>query len=153
MCVRRARGVVANLLTFRPMSLGKVWNPLSPSYGVNKYILAKSVECLPMVRETEVHSQVESYQRFKKRHLMPPWLALSIIRLGSRLNWIYPGEGVTPSHTPWCSSYWKGSFWVPLNKGHQLYLYIYIYVVYSITFQTFLYRHLQLSYALEKSVF
>ena len=26
---------------------------------------------------------------------------------------------------PWCNSYWKGSFWVTLDYGHQLYLLIF----------------------------
>ena len=30
------------------------------------------VECSPMARETEVQSQVESYQRLKKWYLIPP---------------------------------------------------------------------------------
>ena len=33
-------------------------------------------------------------------------------------------EGVAPSHTPWCSSYRKGSLRVTLDYGHQLYLLI-----------------------------
>ena len=31
-------------------------------------------------------------------------------------------EGVAPSPTPWCSSYWKGSPRVTLDYGRQLYL-------------------------------
>ena len=34
--------------------------------------LTKCVDCLLMVRETGVQSQVESYQRLKKWYLMPP---------------------------------------------------------------------------------
>ena len=30
-------------------------------------------------------------------------------------------EGVAPSPTPWCSSYRKGSLWVTLDYGRQLY--------------------------------
>ena len=52
-------------------------------------------------------SQVKSYQ--------------SNIRYVSRVKWSNPGKGVTPSPTPQCSSYWKGSFLVSLNYGHQLY--------------------------------
>ena len=33
-------------------------------------------------------------------------------------------EGVAPSPTFWCSSYRKGSLWVTLNYGRQLYLLI-----------------------------
>ena len=44
------------------------------------------------------------------------------------------GNGVAPSPTPWCSSYWKESLQVTLDYGHQLYfLYIYIYIyIYNI---------------------
>ena len=41
---------------------------------------------LPMVRETRVQSQVESYQRLKKWYLMPPCFTLSIIRYGSKIK-------------------------------------------------------------------
>ena len=67
--------------------------------------LALWVKCSPMVRDTGVQSQVESYQRLKKWYLMLPCLALSIIRWGLS----NPGNGVAPSPTPRCSSYWKGS--------------------------------------------
>ena len=77
-----------------------------------------------MTRETLVQSQVESYQRLKKWYLMPTCLTLSIIRYGSRVKWSNPGKGVAPSSTPWCSSYRKGSLWVTLDYGHQLYLLI-----------------------------
>ena len=33
-------------------------------------------------------------------------------------------EGVAPSPTPWCTSYRKGSLWVTLDYGRQLYLLI-----------------------------
>ena len=32
-----------------------------------------------------------------------------------------PGKGVAPSPTLWCSSYRKGSLWVTLDNGRQLY--------------------------------
>ena len=66
-----------------------------------------------MARETGVQSQVESYQRLKKWYLIPPCLTLSIIRYVSRVKWSNPWKRVTPSPTPWCSSYWKGSFCLP----------------------------------------
>ena len=73
------------------------------------------LECLPMTRETGFESQVESYQRLKKWYLMPPCLAFSTIRWGSRVNWSNPGNGVAPSPTHWCCNYWKGSLRVALN--------------------------------------
>ena len=65
-----------------------------------------------MVQEIGVQSQVESYERLKKWYLMPPCLALRTIRWGSRVKWINPGNGVAPSPTPRCSSYWKGNLQV-----------------------------------------
>ena len=44
-------------------------------------------------------------QKLKKWYLMPPCLRLSIIRLGTRVKWSNPGNGVVPSPTPWCNSY------------------------------------------------
>ena len=44
------------------------------------------VECSPMVWETGVQSQVESYQRLKNWYSMSPCLTLSIIRWGSRVK-------------------------------------------------------------------
>ena len=43
--------------------------------------------------------------KLKKWYLMPPGLALSIIRYGSTVKWNNPGYGVEPSPTPWCGSY------------------------------------------------
>ena len=74
-----------------------------------------------MAWESWVQSQVESYQRLKKWYLMPPCLTLSIKRYVSRVKWVNSGKGVAPSPTPWCSSYQKGSLWVTLDYGCQLY--------------------------------
>ena len=70
--------------------------------------------------ETGVQSQVESYHRLKKWYLMPPCLALSIIRLGSTVKSSNPGKGVAPYPTPRCSSYWKGSL---DDNGRQFYFF------------------------------
>ena len=51
---------------------------------------------------------------------MPPCLTLSIIRCGA-----IQGKNVAPSPTPSCSSYRKGSLWVTLDYGRQLYLLFY----------------------------
>ena len=59
--------------------------------------------------------QVESYQRFKKWYLMPPYFTLSIVK------WSNPGNGVVPSSTLQCCSCWEGSLRVTLDYGHQLY--------------------------------
>ena len=55
---------------------------------------------------------------------MLPCLTLSIIRYGSRVKWSNPGNGESPSPTPWCSCYRKGSLRVTLDCARQL---IYIY--------------------------
>ena len=60
--------------------------------------------------------------------MIPPCLTRGIIRYISRVNWSNLGEGVVPSPTPRCSSYWKGSLRVALDNGRQLYLLIYIYI-------------------------
>ena len=78
----------------------------------------------PMVQETGVQSQVKSYQRLKKWYLMPPCLALSTIRWGWRVKWSYPGNGIVPSPTPWCSSYWKESLQGQLRLRSPTLLYL-----------------------------
>ena len=60
----------------------------------------------------------------QKWYLMPPCLTLSIIRYGSRVKWSNPEKRVAPSPTPWCNSYWKGSFRLILDYGRQLYFYL-----------------------------
>ena len=50
------------------------------------YIYIVVVECSPMIRETYVQSQVESYQRLLKWYLIPPCLTLSNIRYVSRVK-------------------------------------------------------------------
>ena len=55
----------------------------------------------------------------QKWYLMPPSLILSNM-YRSRIKWSNPEKVVTPSPTPRCSSYWKGSLQVTLDKGHQL---------------------------------
>ena len=77
--------------------------------------LAWWAEYSSVVRETGVQSQVESYQRFQKWYLMLPRLTLSIIRIGSRVNWSNLGKWVVSSPTPQCSSYQKGTLWVTLD--------------------------------------
>ena len=61
-----------------------------------------------MVLETEVQSQVESYQRLKKWYMISLCLILSTIRWGSKLKYSNPRNGVAPSPTPRRRSYWIG---------------------------------------------
>ena len=85
-----------------------------------------------MARETWVQSQVESYQRLKKWYLMPPCLALSIIRYGSRVKWSNPGKGVAPSPTPWCSKLSKrGPSGHPRLWSPTLLTYIYMVIFFK----------------------
>ena len=84
-------------------------------------LLQEWVECLPMTWETGVQSQVALYQRFKKWYSISPCLTLRIIKYVLRVKWGNPGEGIMPSPTPHCSSYWKGSLQVALDYGRRLY--------------------------------
>ena len=95
------------------MFFGRIWT--SP--------LAQWLECLPMIREIGVQSQVESYLRLKKWYLMPPCIMLSIVRYGLRVKWSNSGKGVVPSPTTQCSNDQKWSHWVALNYGCQLHFY------------------------------
>ena len=79
------------------------------------------VVCSPMFQEAGVQSQVESYQRLKKCHLMPPCLRLSIIYYCIKGKGRNPGKGEAPSLNPRCCSYWKWSLRVALDYGWQLY--------------------------------
>ena len=56
--------------------------------------------------------------------MIPSCLTLSIIRYESRVKWSNPGKGLAPSHTPRCSSYWKGWLLVALDYSRQLYSHI-----------------------------
>ena len=86
-----------------------------------------------MAQETRVQSQVESYQRLKKWYLIVPCLTLSIIRYVSREKWRNLGEGVTPSPTPQCSSYWKGSFRVAnFTFTYSISLHHYNHIIYVV---------------------
>ena len=90
--------------------------------------MARLLECSPMARETRVQSQVESYQRLKKMALDASLLNTQHYKVWIKGKVEQPREGVAPSHTPWCSSYRKGSLRVTLDYGRQLYLLIYIYI-------------------------
>ena len=87
-----------------------------------RQITGNYLQCSPIVPETWVQSQVESYQKFLKWYLIPLCLTLSNVRYVSRIKWSNPEKGVALSPTPRCSSYWKGSLLVTLDYGYQLYL-------------------------------
>ena len=93
--------------------------PWSTPTGINSVVYP----CSPMVQETGIQSQVQSYQRLKKWFLIPPCLTLSIIRYGSRIKWRNPGNGTAPSTTPRCYSYWKGKFGSSSTKAANFTLY------------------------------
>ena len=71
---------------------------------ITSNIKLENKRILPIVQDTGVQFQVESYQKLKQWYLMPPYLTLIIIRNGSRVKWSNPGEGVVPFPTPRCSS-------------------------------------------------
>ena len=88
-----------------------------------------------MARETWVQSQVESYQRLKKKwYLMPPCLTLSIIRYGSRVKWSNPGKELRPPIHHDVVAIEKGAFGSPLTMVANFtfftfyIIYIYIYM-------------------------
>ena len=83
--------------------------------------LAEWVECSPIPDRVIPKTQ--------KMVLVTSWLNTQhYIRYGSRVKWSNPGKGAAPSLTPWCCSNWKGSLWVTLDYGHQLYYIINIYL-------------------------
>ena len=111
--------------------------------------LAKWVECLPVVQETGVQSQVKSYQKFKKWYWMTPCLTLSILRYRSMVKMSSSGKEIVPSPTPWCSSYWKGSLWVDLDYNYQLFIYYtFIDIIIKVDWRGFPWYTLSLSLSL-----
>ena len=58
--------------------------------------------------------------------MIRPCLTLNIIRYISRVKWTNPKKGVALSPTCQCSSYWKGSLWVALDYGYQLYFFMHV---------------------------
>ena len=65
---------------------------------------------MPLVQETEVQSQVKLNQKLKN----DTWCLL----VGIKGKWSIPGKGIVLYQTPWCSSYWKGTF----DYGHLTYI-------------------------------
>ena len=81
------------------------------------------VECSPIVRETGVQFQVESYQRLLKWYLILPCLTLSNLRYVSSVKRNNPEKRVVPSPTPRCSSDWKVSLLIaPTTVANFTYL-------------------------------
>ena len=68
------------------------------------------LECLPMVWETWVQSQVESYQRLKKKKMLLDASLLKTqhykVQIKGKMEQSRERSCVLP--TPWCSSYRKG---------------------------------------------
>ena len=68
---------------------------------------------MPVVWETRFNPRLSHIKDSKKWYLMLLCLTLSIIRYGSRIKRSYIENGVVPSPTLCCSSYWKGRLWSP----------------------------------------
>ena len=68
-----------------------------------------------MVWETWVQSLVESYLSLKRWYLIPPCLALSIIRYGSRVSESIQGKEWHPSLHFSVVAIEKGAFGLPLT--------------------------------------
>ena len=86
-----------------------------------------------MARETEVQSQVKSYQRLKKWYLMPPCLALSTYKVSikGKVEHSWKWSSTLP-YTSSVVATEKGAFESPSTKVNllSLSLYIYIYNIY-----------------------
>ena len=83
-----------------------------------------------MAWETRVQSQVKSYQRLKKWQLMPPFLTLSIIRYGLRINGAIQGKEWHPPQSFGIIAIEKEGFGSPSTiVGQLINIYIYIYIV------------------------
>ena len=54
------------------------------------------------------------------------------------------GNGVAPSPTPWCSSYWKGSLRVILDNSHQLFFVTFYLYIFYLLLCLFTYLFIQL---------
>ena len=126
--LRKERFVVSGAFHCAHVDKSNLWAVIGcwPRNG-DKRPIGLVVDCSPIVPETGVQSQVESYQRLKKWYLIPPCLTLSIIKYVSRVKWSNPEKGVAPFPIPWSNSNWNGSFWVAPDYGRQLYFYIYVY--------------------------
>ena len=78
------------------------------------WIMAKWVECSPIVREAGVQSPVKSYQKTQKMVLDAA--LLSTIRWGLRVKWSKPGKGVASSLHLGVVAIEKGAFGSPSTK-------------------------------------
>ena len=58
----------------------------------------------------------------KTQKMLHGTASLSIMRYWSRVKWSNPGNGIAPSLTPGCSSYWKGTIRITLDNVRQLYI-------------------------------
>ena len=85
---------------------------------------SKWLGCSPMVLETEVQSQVESYQRLNKWYLMTFWLTFGIIKYGSWASGATQGKESHPSLHLNVVAIEKGAFVSPSTMVSQL-TYIY----------------------------
>ena len=101
------------------------YNKLYQKYAYHRFVstrpLAKWVEYLPKVQETGVQSQVESYQRLKKIVLDATLLNTQHYMARIKRKVEKSREWSTILLYTLCSSYWKGSLWITLDKGRQLY--------------------------------
>ena len=82
--------------------------------------LASWLECSPMVWETGVQSQVESYQRLKKMVLDASLLNTGIIKYGSRVSGAIQGKELHPPPHLGVVAIEKGAFGSLLTMVGQL---------------------------------
>ena len=60
--------------------------------------------------------------KIQKKVLDAVLLSTQHYKVRIKVKWINLWNGVAPSPTPWCCSYWKGSLRVTLDYSRQLYL-------------------------------
>ena len=112
----------ANLADF---NYAVIWRVLTcPVISKSSSFCTTSLVSLPRVPITI--GIIVTFRRkiISKRYLILPCCTLSIIRYASRVKLINPVKKIVPSPTPWCCSYWKGSFRDALDYDRQLYFYL-----------------------------
>ena len=104
---------------FKYDSHGRVINLSRQKCSINFFGLVGRVFANDPVYPGSISDQI--IRKTQKCHLILLYLALSIIRYGSRVKWNNPGKGVVPFPTPRCISRGKVSLQVTLDYGQELY--------------------------------
>ena len=108
---------------------------LAPSFspiGVSKYIYIY-ITCPLWLKWLEDLGSIQGWVLPKTQKMVLDTSLLNIqhYKVWIKVKYSYPGKGVAPSPTPRCSSYWKGSPWVTLDYGCELYFYLLLVCAYA----------------------